>query len=621
MGHAELAAADGSPSNPPAVAGRTADPTAASSARSHPDSPVVDAPPLGRSLRDRLELVLVGLVAAAVAVTGWLHRWTADDAFINFRVVDNLLAGNGPVFNAGERVEVATSSLWLVLLTAAEAVVPGTALAWSSVVLGLAGTVLGVATATLAARRLFLRTTRWLTVPFGAVALAALPPFWDFATSGLETGLSFAWIGTSFLCAVRVAGDASTAPRRALLCALLLGLGPLVRPDLAVVSAALLVWLVFAVPGSWRRRSTRVLAAGALPVAVEVFRMGYYGLLVPNTAVAKESSRAVWGRGWNYLVDLVQPHLLWLPLLLGLAVLAWVLPRTRWRRSEALLVAAVVLAALAHTLYVVRVGGDFMHGRFLLPSLFLLLCPVMAAPLPAPARRALPVAAAVTALAVWCAVSAVVLRPDYLGSMSTSGIADERGYWAARADNEHPVTLEDHGRNGVLTYTHAVARMQERGEDVIAIQVAPVGPDTPVAVLAPSSGGVVFGVSNAGFYGVGPGLQVPVVDRLGLTDPVASHMEAPPPGRAGHEKRFPLPWLLARYGSAQLAETSTPGLPAPGDVAAARASLTCGQVAELVAATSEPMSWERFRDNVTGAVERTSFRIPADPEMAEARFC
>jgi arabinofuranosyltransferase len=56
-------------------------------------------------------------------------------------------------------------------------------------------------------------------------------------------------------------------------------------------------------------------------------------------------------------------------------------------------------------------------------------------------------------------------------------------------------------------------------------------------------------------------------------------------------------------------------------VAAARASLTCGQVAELVAATSEPMSWERFRDNVTGAVERTSFRIPADPEMAEARFC
>ena len=32
-----------------------------------------------------------------------------DDGFINLRVVSQIKAGNGPVFNAGERVEAATS--------------------------------------------------------------------------------------------------------------------------------------------------------------------------------------------------------------------------------------------------------------------------------------------------------------------------------------------------------------------------------------------------------------------------------------------------------------------------------------------------------------------------------
>jgi arabinofuranosyltransferase len=35
-----------------------------------------------------------------------------------------------------------------------------------------------------------------------------------------------------------------------------------------------------------------------------------------------------------------------------------------------------VACGVAHTAYVVRVGGDFMHARFLLPSLFAVLLPV-----------------------------------------------------------------------------------------------------------------------------------------------------------------------------------------------------------------------------------------------------
>ena len=41
----------------------------------------------------------------------------SEDAFIILRHVDNFLAGLGPVFNAGERVEGYTSPLWFYIVS------------------------------------------------------------------------------------------------------------------------------------------------------------------------------------------------------------------------------------------------------------------------------------------------------------------------------------------------------------------------------------------------------------------------------------------------------------------------------------------------------------------------
>ena len=61
----------------------------------------------------RISLWLSVLVAAALFSYGaWQRRWIADDSLIVLRTVRNLLAGNGPVFNQGERVESNTSTLW-----------------------------------------------------------------------------------------------------------------------------------------------------------------------------------------------------------------------------------------------------------------------------------------------------------------------------------------------------------------------------------------------------------------------------------------------------------------------------------------------------------------------------
>ena len=58
--------------------------------------------------------VIVGVVAFIV---GFQRRWMSDDGLIVLRTVRNLLAGNGPVFNAGERVEANTSTLWQYIIT------------------------------------------------------------------------------------------------------------------------------------------------------------------------------------------------------------------------------------------------------------------------------------------------------------------------------------------------------------------------------------------------------------------------------------------------------------------------------------------------------------------------
>lgn len=577
------------------------------------------APAPGPGRLGAVERGLYAAVLLGVLVAGWTRRWTSDDAFINFRVVENLLAGNGPVFSAGERTEVATSAAWLAVLTLAEAVVPGDAVAWSSVVLGVAATATGVLFAMLGARRLFAGTAARLTVPFGAVVFLALPPTWDFTTSGLETGMSFAWLGTSFWALVRWTQSGQRGAGRPVWLYVLLGLGPLVRPDFALIAGILLLWLTLAAVGPWWRRLLGLVAAGVLPVAFQVFRMGYYGLLVPNTAIAKESSRPLWDRGTGYLVDLVGPHLLWIPGLLLLAMLAALLPALTWRAPEWSLVAAVLLAAAAHALYVVRVGGDFMHGRLLMPSLFLLLCPLAAVPLTR--ARAWVGGGILAATGVWAVASVAVLRTDYEAGISADGIADERGFYARLAGVTHPVTIEDHGGAGVANYVDRVNRLAADGEDLIVLQVTPVEPDTDLDVLAPSSGGLVFSVGNAGFYGYASDLDVFVLDGLGLTDPVNSHIEAGPPGRPGHEKIYPSWYLLARYGSPELAERQVEGLPAVDMIAASRAALSCGDLAELVEATTAPMTWERFTDNLLGARDRTSLRIPIDPFAAERAFC
>lgn len=56
------------------------------------------------------------LLAAFCFITTFYIGWIAEDALIPLRVVKQFWAGNGLVWNPGERVQVCTSLLWQILI-------------------------------------------------------------------------------------------------------------------------------------------------------------------------------------------------------------------------------------------------------------------------------------------------------------------------------------------------------------------------------------------------------------------------------------------------------------------------------------------------------------------------
>ena len=170
---------------------------------------------------------------------------------------------------------------------------------------------LGVVFVMLGAARLYapsLLGRRALLLPAGALVYIAVPPARDFATSGLENGLVLAYLGLLWwmmVCWSQQRADGEPRVHRPAL-AFVAGLSVLVRPELALIGGLALVMMLVAARG-WRRRLLIVVAGGLLPVAYQIFRMGYYGLLVPGTALAKDASGKKWAQGFVYLANFNRP--------------------------------------------------------------------------------------------------------------------------------------------------------------------------------------------------------------------------------------------------------------------------------------------------------------------------
>jgi arabinofuranosyltransferase len=284
----------------------------------------------------------------------------------------------------------------------------------------------------------------------------------------------------------------------------------------------------------------------------------------------------------------------------------------------------VVSAGFVHAMFVVRVGGDFMHGRMLLPALFTVLLP-MSVVLITGARWLL-----VGAITVWALACAFSLRTPYSGPAPAgpvgayaainhrTGIGDERLYYARVARSAHPVTIDDYLRHSPLGQagrrTRALAQSGHHGLLVHALL-----DQTTLLPLRHGVHAVVVASAPAlGVYGYAAGDAVDVVDDHGLADSLAAHQQLLTRGRPGHEKNLPEAWLLARWASPA---SPVPATVSRADVVAARHALRCGPLAELLAATTGPMDASRALKDLLHSLTFYRFRFATNPKIAERELC
>jgi arabinofuranosyltransferase len=601
--------------------------------------------------------VTVAVVSALWFWGAWQRRWIADDGLIVLRTIRNLLAGNGPVFNAGERVESNTSTAWTYLVYVGSLLGGPLRLEYVALALSLIFSVAGVAMAMLGTARLWaprLAGNPAVFLPAGALVYIAIPPARDFATSGLENGLVTAWLGGLWWLMVRWAqGRQSTAAGLAAL-AFVAGLSVLVRPELALIGGVALVMMLIAARG-WARRGLIVLAGGLLPVGYQIFRMGYYALVVPQTALAKDASGSKWGQGLTYLYNLTGPYALLLPAVLVIALVAVLLlgrapaPRpgdvrsTPRIQSPAAVVAFMVLSGVLQALYWIRQGGDFMHGRVLLAPLFCLLIPVAVVPVILPAGfRFTDLSNGVpreknyrlvgAALALWLALAGWALwaaNSQGMGRDATrvtySGIVDERKFYSQATGHAHPLTAADYldypRMRGVLiaiNNTPDGALLLPSGNwdvwDVVP-QKPPEEPPPPGVSLEDwrrqNATHTVF-FTNLGMLGMNVGLDTRVIDQIGLANPLAAHTARLEDGRIGHDKNLFPDWAVAE-GPWLKERPWIPEYLDEGWIEQAQVALGCPGTVEMLESIREPMTRPRFIGNFNRALEFTRYRIDRVP--------
>lgn len=303
-------------------------------------------------------LPLLGLLAFQVVL---FRGFLPDDAFISFRVAEQLAHGDGLVYNIGERVEGYSNLLWVVLLALFSKL--GVDVIWAAKGLGVL-----FSAATLVLTWHICRP--WSRLPVAPLFLAACAPFGAWAMGGLSTPLF-----TLLLLAGTWTFVREEARGQGWHSGWLFGLLVLTRPEgLFFAGIAILVrlWRLTR-GGASRGRHDWIRAGVVLTVAacLSGWRLIYYGELLPNAMVAKSMGLSLRAplEGVNYLygslVALGGAVLLALP---GAAVIK---PSERFDFGPTV---AVMLAGFV--VFVLVGGGDWMPlFRFmvhLLPLIFLL---------------------------------------------------------------------------------------------------------------------------------------------------------------------------------------------------------------------------------------------------------
>lgn len=460
----------------------------------------------------------LGIGIALVAALGWgiyraiALRWISDDAFISFRYARNLIEGHGLVFNVGEYVEGYTNFLWTLLVSLH---------LWLGLDPVMISWIMGIASYAITAIILAFASVTFfgerdnrsiLVAPVAALGFLLMPDSQAFATSGLETMFltMLVTLGAVLLIRARSAGVTIAA-------SVVLTLAALTRPDALLFVGMGFLYLLVAGPGTRKRALLYLLPFILIYAPYWWWRFDYYGHIFPNTYYAKSANLAWWSQGWEYVRLFFTSYyglLLIIPaaLLVKLPIISSFFKR--WTISGPARRAGILamMFVFPYLIYVLRVGGDFMFARFLIPVAPLMLLLIEAALYHVSRSDWLRLGIGVVV------VLSLLFRYNQFETPTQliHGIANEPAHYDAAklvADNRLGTQL------GAFWDSLAKAAGKE-----------------PVIAFYGTFAALVFYSDPA----------VAIEANAGLTDEYIAHLQISERGRPGHEKRAPFSYLVER---------------------------------------------------------------------------
>jgi arabinofuranosyltransferase len=278
-----------------------------------------------------------------------------DDAYITLRYSKNLLLGNGPIFNIGERVEGYSNFSWMVLLAAFGWI--GAPMEMAMKVLSLAA---GLGVLVLVWKFSVNNFKSGLAITSAVVLLATSSFFAVWSVDGLET-MFYTLLLTALVYCL------TTDNASPLLIGVIAALTALTRPEGIMFSLIAVMYLMYKkglIPGLKALAPVAIVAGG-----YELFRINYFGELVSNTAIAKvhwSFNKTLEGLQYLNTYNIDSGYLI-LPAALVGAVAFMKNPRLH----------IPIIFILAQIFFLMVSGRDFMYAyRFIIPVLpcLALLC-------------------------------------------------------------------------------------------------------------------------------------------------------------------------------------------------------------------------------------------------------
>ncbi len=284
-----------------------------------------------------------------------VNAWIGDDAFITARTIDNFYNGYGLTFNTSERVQAYTHPLWLIInalfyFIAREPYFTNLAI---SFVFTFASFYL---MAFVISKDHFVSST-------GIILLLFSKSFIDYTSSGLENPLSYFLAGMILWIYYDYKSN-----KRLFVLSLLVSLAMLSRMDFILLFAPI---LVYELKNAFSFKKLASIAMGFLPlIAWLLFSTLYYGFPLPNTANAKlnldfPDTWTIISHGISYFINSLSLDPITLLFIFGIIIAILI------KKKQAKLELPIIIGILLYLLYILKIGGDFMTGRFFSVPIFI----------------------------------------------------------------------------------------------------------------------------------------------------------------------------------------------------------------------------------------------------------